>query len=94
MSSVFPAGLVVADELAGSIAFSSAAVRALPAAWRRGEKFEEGGQGLLQDGEQFFHGSDDTAHMKYRKGKSSDGKVFLPLQTFVTRQKAGKYFET
>ena len=82
------------DELAGSIAFSSAAVRALPAAWRRGEEFEEGGQVLLEKEKEVFHAADDTARMKYRKGKSSGGKVFLPLQTFVTRQKAGKYFET
>ncbi|MBR6624905.1 MAG: hypothetical protein IKL01_01645 [Mailhella sp.] len=82
------------DELAGSIAFSSAAVRALTAAWRRGEDFEEGGQILLEKREEFFHTADDTARMKYRKGKSSDGKIFLSLQTFVTRQKAKKYFET
>ena len=54
MRSVFPASPVFADELAGSIAFSSAAVRALPAAWRRGEEFKEGGQVLLEKEKEVF----------------------------------------
>jgi hypothetical protein len=70
MSSAFPAGLVAADELAGPIAFSSAAVRALPAPGRGGEEFQDRSQGTLESREKFFHELDDTAEPGHDKGKS------------------------
>ena len=68
--SAFSASLVFADKLAGSIAFSSAAVRTLPATGRRGEEFQNGSQGMLEKREEFFHVMEDTAELGYLKEKS------------------------
>ena len=70
MRSAFPVSFVFVDELAGSIAFSSAAVRALPAPGRGGEEFQDSSQGMLESREKFFHELDDTAAPGHYKGKS------------------------
>ena len=70
MRSAFPASPFFADELAGAIAFSSAAVRALSAAGRGGEEFQYRSQGMLERREKFFHELDDTAESGHDKGKS------------------------
>ena len=70
MRSAFSASLIFADKLAGSIAFSSAAVRTLPAAGRRRKEFQNSSQGMLEKGEEFFHVMEDTAELGHLKEKS------------------------
>jgi len=47
---------ILADELAGSIAFPSSAMGALASARRRGKEVQKSGKGICEKGEQFFHG--------------------------------------
>jgi hypothetical protein len=50
------ASTLLRDELAGSIAFAPAAVRALATARRGGEEFQKGREATLERVEEFFHG--------------------------------------
>ena len=48
---------ILADELAGSIAFPASAVGALASARRGGKEVQKSGKGIFEKGEQFFHGA-------------------------------------
>ena len=91
VASILSGRLLAMDELAGAVAFSSAAVRTLLPARRRGEHFQKGRQRTLEGIVQFLHGSMNTS-------ESCSCKVFLAflfrLKVFVTWLKARKYFET
>ena len=91
VASILSGRLLAMDELAGAVAFSSAAVRALLPARRRGEHIQKGRQRTLEGIVQFLHGSMNTP-------ESCSCKVFLAflfrLKVFVTWLKARKYFET
>ena len=75
------------DELAGAIAFSPTAMRELATARRCGEEFQQGRKATLDRGVELFHG-----HSIAWLGLPTKGK--RALQAFVTRKKAGQYFET
>ena len=52
----FLANVLLGDELAGAIAFASAAMRALATARRGGEEFQKGRKAVLESVVKFFHG--------------------------------------